>query len=195
MPAPEQGSLEKKLCAGIGQSLPNVFWVLGDSRARQALGMLDDPTCQLLAPEILDKAGITFGDLAVASRDYRITVALIQACVASPKIVQDIADNAENQVISCKRCDGLGELPERDVEGEIGSRVCPVCKGSNQVCEPGDRHAREQFLQLVGLDGKGAHEVQVNIKREHRGWESLEQVITVAEKVLQGDAVSSHGSR
>ena len=188
MPAPEQGSLEENLCAGIGQSLSNVLWVLGDSRASRALRMLDDPSCQLSPSEILDKAGITFGDLAMAYRDYRITVALIRAYVAAPKIVSDIADNSENQVISCKRCDGLAEIATTEIDPDTGlplMRDCPACFGAGLVTVPGDRHSRKQFLQLVGLDGRGAHEVQVNIKQQHRGWASLEQVILVADKALK----------
>ena len=142
MLAPEQGSLEEKLCAGIGQSLPNILSVRGDSRASRALEMLDDPACHLSPSEILKEAGITFGDLAVAYRDYRITVAQIQACVAAPKIVQDLAWAAGNKVAYCERCDGFGELRERDLQGP---------KRSVSGCVPYARAPRKSARQGTAM--------------------------------------------
>jgi len=94
-------------------------------------------------------------------------VALAQ--IASPKITQDLAQDAMSGEGVCPKCDGLlwiGAAPgwpldtpgyrkaNPDDVDSIWIRDCPECARSGRVRRVGDQHARDKVLEMAGLINK-----------------------------------------
>src|SRR5262249_3136509 len=97
-----------------------------------------------------------------------------------PQIMQDVTNNALSRDVVCPRCDGLKNV--RDAEAE--SRICPVCKGEGQVRVPGDPHAIELVLEVLGVIGR--KEPAIRIEHNVRA-ESMEEMLRMGQKVVMGE--------
>jgi len=73
------------------------------------------------------------------------------------------------------RCERLKNV--RD--GEEESRICPVCKGEGSVSVPGDPHAIERVLEVVGLIGRKqpAIRIEKNVRVE-----SLDELLRIGQR-------------
>jgi len=95
--------------------------------------------------------------------------ALIVAQCAMPKLNEDLVEDALNKSVTCDRCDGLGFAVIGDDEvtlatagkikglkqvGKAWTRPCPLCKGTGEVRQKGDAHARDKLLDMTGLAAK-----------------------------------------
>lgn len=85
-----------------------------------------------------------------------------------PQMANDIIEDSKSKMISCERCDGLGEVEDvramtqarrSDPEGsqvEPIYRVCPACKGNGEIRIEGSTDARKLALEAAGVVGKKA---------------------------------------
>jgi hypothetical protein len=64
---------------------------------------------------------------------------------------------------------------------------CPHCTGTGEVRIKGDAAARKLFFGAMGLTKKGpVLAQQINIQQDKIGTDTLEGLITVAEKAAKG---------
>ena len=108
---------------------------------------------------ILKRQGLTLIELMDTYGRYRTSQAIRVAMDRSPKIMTHTADDAENRMVVCSRCDGFGTL---DIDREEESvkrqkallRTCPECKGTGEVNQSGDSEARKLIFEVAGIAGK-----------------------------------------
>ena len=132
--------------------------------------------------------GISSENIATLFKRHYQDRATIFAAIQSPEIIRDIAENSKNKVISCKRCDGLAQVPTSELDPNSGNpimRDCPACHGVGLITVPGDRHSRKEFLELVGLGAKGVPLATTNVQINTAPAGSLEKVITIAQKAME----------
>jgi hypothetical protein len=145
---------------------------------------------------LLKRAGITLPEAMDLYGRYRTACAVRVAMDRTPKIMADTADDAENKLVACPRCDGFGTLDLDDVkEGRSSVRTCPECEGSGKVKQSGDNDSRKIIFEVAGLMNKkgpmidarainflGAGRFSVeNSVKEIEGWDDQKQISAGAE--------------
>jgi len=104
--------------------------------------------------------GFTLHELQVLYTDFSRHMALLQAlpnaAKALPQVMNDTIENSKNKLVVCPRCDGKKQIIEieRDGNGKVEKtnlRDCPVCKASGEVTALGDKHALDQYYEIMKL--------------------------------------------
>jgi len=149
-----------------------------DAEFKDALESAPDPKYQhfllaWLSPEhrrtsfghLCNLFNISLQDVHELWRQHQLHRGMIQMSNHLPKVLDDVAFDAESRMEYCTRCDGTGTVSDRE-EGSFESstsrsshakepvRICPQCKGTKEVRVVGDRAARDLLFESIGLTGK-----------------------------------------
>lgn len=147
------------------------------------------------------KFDISIADIDDLYRKSQIHVGMIRSSNHIPKLMEDIAIDAESRMAYCTRCDGTGtvrEVQEYDERGGSGAsssrseddaerggdRVCPMCKGTREVRIAGDRTARDLVYESIGLIGKKGPLVAIQTNIGIDG--ELGDILSKSQRVLAG---------
>lgn len=107
------------------------------------------------------------------------TIALARAQSAMPDLVADMTIDAASRMVNCSRCDGFGYVADYSDKDEVSKlegrqvpdkvKTCPNCKGSGEVREVGNQHARDKLLEVTGMVKKGGTGAAVSITQNFGG--------------------------
>ena len=159
----------------------DVLQFSGDERFFRLYDALHDDAYRNTSPGTLCRRfGISLQDLVDVWREYNSLLGQMYMSTHLPQIMRDVTNNAMSRDVVCPRCDGLKTV--RD--GEVESRTCPVCKGEGQVQVPGDPHARELVLEVLGITGR--KEPAIRIEHNVRA-ESMEEMLRMGQKIVMGE--------
>ena len=137
------------------------------------------------AAKLID-AKLTLPELYEFWHKHQLHIGLIQIMNRVPKIMTDVATDAESRLTACSRCDGTGQvndaIPNSDQEPIV--RVCPACEGTRQMRVIGDKAARDLVFESIGLTGKTSPTVAI---QQNFGLDSeLGDVLQMSQKVITG---------
>ncbi len=153
----------------------------GDLRAQRLLELMLDPAYrQLTLAKLAERVGLNLTQLIDVFRRHQLDVAIMTGCQHLPELVEDMALAARNKDRSCPRCDGL-TATEFPGEEPTATRVCPECDGKGKILKPGDKEARRDFLDVMGVRGSNATQLKPQINRPAP--ERHEDLVTVASKL------------
>jgi uncharacterized protein YbaR (Trm112 family) len=141
----------------------------------------------------LKKLGMNLNDLMEVYGRYRTSQAVRIAMDRSPTIIKHTADDAENRLVVCPRCEGLGTL-DLDLTREQNElktpkqikekiRACPECRGTGEVMQSGDMEARKLVLEVAGIAGKRGLSVDARTVNLNGGTFSVESFIKNVEAI------------
>lgn len=154
----------------------------GEPKAHQLMELLLDPAYSRHSlARVCQRVGVGIHELVDWFRRHKIDEGILLMAKHMPSLMEDMAIDARSQNRPCPRCDGLKRLELEDGS----SRDCPTCKAKGEVQIPGDKDARNAALQVWGLAGKKAAPVVAIQQNFDRREDSLEHLISVAEKVIQ----------
>ena len=185
------GALEN-LLAGLGikddRGVQDALVVYSaDDRVAEAIAKVRTGEWRSLAA-CFTTSGIAFAEFLQILAKVQVAQALGKAIHASLTVNTDMAEDARSRQTLCQRCDGLARVPceEHDqgafvdrmalvdelgpdgkptgdqVEKPVWRRVCPACRGTGHLREPGDKESRKMILEQAGLIKHGP-QVQVNL--------------------------------
>jgi len=153
---------------------------------RLGRSMLDPRRARESFAKKLIDAKLTLPELYEFWHKHQLHIGLIQIMNRVPKIMTDVATDAESRLTACSRCDGTGKvndaIPGSDQEPIV--RVCPACEGTRQMRVIGDKAARDLVFESIGLTGKTSPTVAI---QQNFGLDSeLGDVLQMSQKVITG---------
>jgi hypothetical protein len=121
----------------------------GDSKRRTISGLAMD-------------LGVPYRRVVECYRDMKRLEGVVAVAMRLPKVMEDVAADAESKEVTCPACFGEGRItveaaaPAKDDQParEAVTRVCIPCEGLGRVVKPGDAAARKQVLDIMELTGK-----------------------------------------
>jgi len=158
----------------------DVLQFSGDARFFRLYDALHDDAYRNTSPGTLCRRfGISLQDLVDVWREYNRLLALMYAAPHLPQIMADVTKNALSRDVVCPRCDGLKNVRDEAAE----PRICPVCKGEGSVRVPGDPHAIELVLAVMGLIGPKEPAIRIE---QNVHVESLEETLRMTQEISVG---------
>jgi len=153
---------------------------------RLGRSMLDPRRARESFAKKLIDAKLTLPELYEFWHKHQLHIGLIQVMNKVPKIMRDVATDAESRLTACSRCDGTGQvndaIPGSDQEPIV--RVCPACEGTRQMRVIGDKAARDLVFESIGLTGKTSPTVAI---QQNFGLDSdLGDVLMTSQKIITG---------
>jgi hypothetical protein len=153
---------------------------------RLGRSMLDPRRARESFAKKLIDAKLTLPELYEFWHKHQLHIGLIQVMNRVPKIMRDVATDAESRLTACSRCDGTGKvndaIPGSDQEPIV--RVCPACEGTRQMRVIGDKAARDLVFESIGLTGKTSPTVAI---QQNFGLDSdLGDVLMTSQKIITG---------
>ena len=156
---------EKPMCTALRDS--------GNERATQLAKRITSSKRHLSLARVCREEGVSLQDLNDMWKKYNLAVGQARQAAILPDAMEDTAIDALSTYVVCNRCDGTG-LVTRPVKGtddkgaetvEQVEVVCPGCKGAREVRQPGDKDARAQLFESMGVIKRGGPLVanQINI--------------------------------
>ena len=97
--------------------------------------------------KIMEKFNISLHELNVLYQDGSRNIGLFSMSNHLPKIMEDVAIDAESKMVSCPRCDGDGAV----IGSDDALKVCPECRGAKEIRQIGDKHARDVVFETMKL--------------------------------------------
>lgn len=154
-----------------------------DAKFVQMFAARCDPAYRELSFSALcRKFGVTLQDVDDLWRKHQLHVGMLNMMNHVPKILDDVAGDAESRFVCCPRCDGDKHLT---TEQEGAVRTCPVCEGEGKVKIAGDKYARDLVFETIQLIGKRVP--QVAIQQNNFGMNAgLEDVLLQTQKLITG---------
>jgi len=100
--------------------------------------------------------GIPYKRVVECFRDMKRLEGIVAVAQRLPKVMEDVAEDAENKQVTCASCEGLGQIiVKRGGEGlPQETKMCIPCEGLGKVIKSGDPVARKQVLEIMELGGK-----------------------------------------
>ena len=159
----------------------DVLQFSGHERFYRLYDALHDDAYRNTSPGTLCRRfGVSLQDLVDVWIEYNRLMGLMYAATQLQQIMTDVTNNALSRDVVCPRCDGLKTV--RD--GEAESRICPVCEGEGTVKVPGDPHARELVLEVLGVTGRKGPALRIE---ENVRVESMEELLRMTQKTVMGE--------
>lgn len=154
----------------------------GDDKYKLFLAAMHDPAQSNLSfSALMRRYNVSLHELQSIYIDAQRQIALLKMSNKLPKVLEDIASDAESKIIACARCDGIGTIPS----GKRGKRTCPACNGNRRVRAPGDGTARQQMLETMKLVGRSSTNFVVNQNFGSAG--ELESELGLTQSIVMGD--------
>ena len=130
----------------LGQDeLAEVLTHAADPRAHRLMATLLDPAFQRHSfGKLCERAGLNLVDLLDLLRRCKLDQGIIEMARHAPRIMRDIALDAESKMVCCHHCGGAGKITARKAELD-----CPLCEGVGQIRAPGDDKSRRLFFKVM----------------------------------------------
>jgi hypothetical protein len=123
--------------------------VSGDDRFQRLYDALHDDAYRRTSPGTLcHRFGVSWMDLIDLWSRHQLNWGLMKLADHLPKILADLAEDAESHDGPCPVCDGRGCVTLDGVR-----HTCVECAGVGRVRVPGDAHARRLLFEIIGLIG------------------------------------------
>lgn len=156
---------------GIARAADNLERLLPRDEMLEALAHSTHPMARTMAAYLMDPehagkslwmlcqlAELSPMQLLVAFRDYRLAEGLVRIANRAPKILEDVARDAESARIPCPQCYG-----DKVVAGVDGDDIpCVACFGTGELVRPGDKDARGLIFETMGLTKGGGLSINNN---------------------------------
>lgn len=100
--------------------------------------------------------GLPYKRVVECYRDMKRLEGVVAVAQRLPKVMEDVALDAESKQLTCPSCEGTGKVViKMDKEGlPVESKRCIPCEGLGVITKPGDAVARKQVLEMMELTGK-----------------------------------------
>jgi hypothetical protein len=100
--------------------------------------------------------GLPYKRLVQVYKDMKTSEGLIAVAQRIPKVMEDIAQDAESKEVTCTSCEGSGQIViKKDEQGLlVETKKCLPCEGRGLQVKAGDPVARKQVLEMMELTGK-----------------------------------------
>ena len=100
--------------------------------------------------------GIPYKRVVECFRDMKRLEGIVAVAQRLPKVMEDVAVDAENKQVTCASCEGSGQIiVKKDGEGlPLETKLCIPCEGLGKIIKSGDPVARKQVLEMMELGGK-----------------------------------------
>lgn len=100
--------------------------------------------------------GLPYKRVVECYRDMKRLEGVVAVAQRLPKVMEDVAIDAESKELTCASCEGTGQhIVKRDEQGlPLETKKCLPCEGKGLVVKPGDAVARKQVLEMMELTGK-----------------------------------------
>jgi len=89
-------------------------------------------------------------------RDMKRLEGIAAVAQRLPKVLEDVAADAESKELTCQSCEGTGQIAiKKDEQGlPIELKKCLPCEGRGVYIKSGDPVARKQVLEIMEMTGK-----------------------------------------
>ena len=106
--------------------------------------------------------GVPYRRVVECYRDMKRMEGVVAVAMRLPKVMEDVAADAESKEVTCAQCFGYGHItiepavPAKDDQPAKAAvtRLCIPCEGRGRVVKSGDPVARKQVLDIMELTGK-----------------------------------------
>jgi hypothetical protein len=100
--------------------------------------------------------GIPHKRVVECFRDLKRLEGVVAIAQRLPKVMEDVAIDAENKEVTCGACEGKGQVVVKWDEQKlpIEHKFCIPCEGRGRIVKSGDAIARKQVLEIMELTGK-----------------------------------------
>lgn len=100
--------------------------------------------------------GIPYKRVVECFRDMKRLEGVVAVAQRLPKVMEDVAIDAESKTLTCEPCEGTGRIVTKRDEQKLPleTKRCIPCDGSGKVVKSGDAIARKQVLEMMELTGK-----------------------------------------
>ncbi len=100
--------------------------------------------------------GLPYKRVVECYRDMKRLEGIAAVAQRLPKVMEDVAMDAESKEITCLSCEGSGKVViKKDENGlPLETKTCLPCEGSGKVIKSGDPVARKQVLEMMEMTGK-----------------------------------------
>jgi hypothetical protein len=183
-------TLMRRISDSVGRDeMLDVLAHASDERASRLLELLCDPAYRNHSfPKLCERVGLKQTEVLQHFRRFHLDQGLIEMARRAPQVMKDVAEDAMKHEVDCHRCGGQGEMVVEGMVNQVEGQMveCPQCTGTGRLKTRGDAAARKLFFGAMGLTGKKGPLVaqQFNLKQDREGTDSLEGLITVAEKAM-----------
>lgn len=91
-------------------------------------------------------------------RDMKRLEGIVAVASRLPKVMDDVAQDAESRQVTCASCEGTGRIVTKRDEQNLPTetKLCIPCEGSGKITQSGDPVARKQVLEMMELTGKSS---------------------------------------
>lgn len=157
------------------EALANFDEIVGRREMASALRYKGDPESIALAEELEDNendairlftlcrnARMRAADLITAYRDHQLAAGLTNIARRAPKILDDVAADAESIRVPCPGCDQTGEI----ITPDGMSIPCNACYGHGYIVKSGDKDARDLIWDALGMK-KGGQNININMQQNN----------------------------
>lgn len=102
------------------------------------------------------KIGIPYKRVIECYRDSKRLEGIVAVAERLPKVMQDVAIDAESRMLTCVACEGSGRIAiVSDKQGlPAETKMCIPCEGLGKILKSGDAVARKQVMEMMELTGK-----------------------------------------
>lgn len=155
-----------------------------EEKYRTLVAALHDPAyAQCGFAWIARKCGVTLAELQAIYTDGMRQIGMLRMSTALPEVMGDVVEDARSKKVVCPRCDGFKVGP---VKGG-GERECPVCAGTGEVTQIGDKHARDLVFETMKLTGQGGPLVAIQQNFGQSGLDDrMEHMLRVTQTLTLG---------
>ena len=100
--------------------------------------------------------GLPYKRVVECYRDMKRLEGIAAVAMRLPKVMEDVAADAESKEVTCPSCEGSGQIiVKRDEQGlPVETKKCLPCEGRGLQTKAGDPIARKQVLEMMELTGK-----------------------------------------
>lgn len=89
-------------------------------------------------------------------RDMKRLEGIVAVAERLPKVMEDVAADAESREVTCAQCEGTGRITIKKDDQSLPeeTKMCIPCEGRGKIIKSGDAVARKQVLEIMELTGK-----------------------------------------
>jgi len=100
--------------------------------------------------------GIPYRRVVECYRDMKRLEGIAAVASRLPKVMEDVAADAESKLVTCHSCEGTGRIiiKKDDQSLPVETKLCIPCEGNGKIVKSGDPVARKQVLDIMELTGK-----------------------------------------
>lgn len=100
--------------------------------------------------------GIPYPRVVEHYRNMKRMEGVVAVAMRLPKVMEDVAADAESKEVTCTQCEGSGRITIKkdDQSLPVETKLCIPCEGRGRVVKSGDAVARKQVLEIMELTGK-----------------------------------------